>query len=106
MLSPTSPPATAKKCEGCGLKRPHYGLSLPGERRRRWCAGCAAVEGRGAVYLQQQKMCEGCGLMTPGYGLPAERRRRWCAGCAKGHAGASLDRVVTLRSAAIPAATY
>ena len=61
-----------KMCEGCGLKRPHYGLSA--ERRARWCAGCAAAEGSGVVLLQKQrKMCEGCGLKHPTYGLPAER---------------------------------
>ena len=65
----------AKKCEGCGLKQPGYGL--PAERRRRWCAGCAKAEGNGAVLLQQQKKCEGCGLKAPYYGLPAEQRKRW-----------------------------
>ena len=81
-----------KMCEGCGLKRPHYGL--PAERRVRWGAGCAAAEGRGAVSLDQ-KMCEGCGLKHPSYGLPTERKVRWCSGCAKDHAGASLSWVVT-----------
>ena len=28
-----------KKCEGCGLKVPHFGL--PAEGRARWCSGCA-----------------------------------------------------------------
>ena len=36
-----------KMCEDCGLKTPSYGL--PAERQKRWCAGCAAVEGSGAV---------------------------------------------------------
>ena len=45
-----------KMCEGCGLKTPKYGL--PAERKRRWCAGCAAAEGRGAVSLEQPR-CEG-----------------------------------------------
>ena len=74
-------PGQKKQCEGCGTK--HAGYGLPAERRKRWCSGCAAVEGRGAVNLQQQKMCEGCGLKGPSYGLPAERRTRWCGGCAK-----------------------
>ena len=43
-----------RMCEGCGLKRPTYGL--PAEGRQRWCAGCAAAHG-GAVSLQQQKKC-------------------------------------------------
>ena len=42
-------PGQKKQCEGCGLKRPHYGL--PAERKARWCA-CAAAEGNGAVHLQ------------------------------------------------------
>ena len=69
-----------KMCEGCGTKQPSYGL--PAEGWRRWCSGCVAAEGNGAVLLQQQKMCEGCGLKHPCYGLPAERRARWCTGCA------------------------
>ena len=76
-------------CEGCGLKRPSYGL--PPERRVRWCAGCAAAEGRGAVILrakQRRTMCEGCDVKRPLYGLPAERKRRWCGGCSKAHRGA------------------
>ena len=100
-----------KMCEGCGLKTPSYGLPAEVARsggcgRRRWCGGCAAAEGSGAGRLHRRKMCEGCGLKQPNFGLPAEGRRRWCAGCAKGHAGASLSRVVTLRSVTISAATY
>ena len=57
--------------------------------RKRWCAGCAAVEGSETVRMGlQRKMCEGCGLEQPSYGLPPERRKRWCAGCRKGHPGA------------------
>jgi hypothetical protein len=53
-------------CEGCGLKRPGYGLTSKGEAR--WCAGCAATEG--AVRLEKpENMCEGCGLKQPTYGL-------------------------------------
>ena len=37
-------------CEGCGLKRPSYGLLAEG--RRRWSS-----KGSGAVHLGQQKMC-------------------------------------------------
>jgi hypothetical protein len=29
-----------KKCEGCGLKIPSFGLAAEGKRRR-WCSGCA-----------------------------------------------------------------
>ena len=72
--------AERKKCEGCGLKAPSYGL--PAEGRRRWCVGCAAAEGGGAVSLAQKKMCERCGYKSPSYGLPAERKMRWCSGCA------------------------
>ena len=57
-----------KLCKGCGLKAPSYGL--PGERRKRWCAGCAAAEGSGAVHLGKKKKCEGCGLKQPNFGLP------------------------------------
>ena len=67
-------------CEDCGLKRPTYGL--PAEGRQRWCAGCAAAHGRGAVSLQQKKMCEDCGEKQPANGLLAEGRWRWCAGYA------------------------
>jgi hypothetical protein len=28
-----------KKCEGCGLKAPNFGL--PSEGKKRWCFGCA-----------------------------------------------------------------
>ena len=69
-----------KMCEGCGLKWSSYGL--PAEGRMRWCSGCAAVEGSGAVSLQQNKMCEGCGFKVPSYGLLVDGRMRWCSGCA------------------------
>ena len=63
---------TRRKCEGCGTKQPNFGL--PAEGRRRWCAGCAAAEGNGAVRLSvsKRKMCEGCGLKHPTCGLPSE----------------------------------
>jgi hypothetical protein len=66
-----------KMCEGCGLKQPGYGLASEGKKR--WCAGCGAVEG--AVPLRNPKMCEGCGLKRPAYGLASEGKARWCAGC-------------------------
>jgi hypothetical protein len=66
-------------CEGCGLKRPEYGLASEGKAR--WCAGCGAVEGAVLLQKRKQKMCEGCGLKQPGYGLASEGKRRWCAGC-------------------------
>ena len=86
-----------KMCEGCGLKVPSYGL--PAEGRKRWCAGCAAAEGSGAVSLKQEKMCEGCGLKQPSYGLPGERRKRWCAGCA---AAEGSEAVILQRGGALP----
>ena len=46
------------KCEDCGKVRATFGL--PGERSKRWCAGCG--KGHGAVRIQQHKMCEVCGL--------------------------------------------
>jgi hypothetical protein len=72
-----------KKCEGCGLKQPNFGL--PAEGKKRWCAGCANGH-VGAVDVGNKK-CEGC-LKWPSFGLPAEGKKRWCAGCAKGHVGA------------------
>ena len=71
-----------KMCEGCGLKTPSYGL--PAEGRKRWCAGRAAAEGRGAVSLAQpKKMLEGCGLKPrrgeAGYGGMCKQ----CHRCAK-----------------------
>ena len=39
-------------CEGCGLKRPNYGLASEGKKR--WCAGCGAA--KGAVLIQKRKM--------------------------------------------------
>ena len=84
----------SKKCEGCGLKQPMFGL--PGEgKKRRWCSGCAKGHA-GAVDVVSKK-CEGCGLKQPKFGLPAEGKRRWCSGCAKAHAGA-VD--ITKRKAA------
>jgi hypothetical protein len=74
----------SKKCEGCGLKQPHFGL--PAEGRKRWCSGCAKGH-EGAVDISHKK-CEGCGLKSPSFGLPAEGKKRWCFGCAKGLAGA------------------
>ena len=38
-----------KKCEGCGLKVPSFGL--PSEGKRRWCAGCAKAHA-GAEHLK------------------------------------------------------
>jgi hypothetical protein len=66
-------------CEGCGLKRPSYGLAAQGKAR--WCAGWGKAEG--AAQLKKRKMCEGCGLKRPQYGLAAEGKARWCAGCGK-----------------------
>jgi hypothetical protein len=74
----------SKKCEGCGLKQPSFGL--PAEGKRRWCGGCAKGHA-GAVDIQSKK-CEDCELKRANFGLPAEGRARWCGGCAKGHAGA------------------
>jgi hypothetical protein len=83
----------SRKCEGCGLKLPKFGLAwLPSEGRlrfpseMRWCAGCAKAH-VGAVDVASRK-CECCGLKQPNFGLPSEGKRRWCAGCAKGHEGA------------------
>jgi hypothetical protein len=80
-----------KKCEGCGLKQPNFGL--PAEGKKRWCAGCA--KGHAGTEDLMHKKCEDCGLKWRHYGLPAEgkvglgfRVARWCGGCAKGHAGA------------------
>ena len=30
----------SKKCEGCGLKAPSFGLPAEGKKKR-WCSGCA-----------------------------------------------------------------
>jgi hypothetical protein len=38
-----------KKCEGCKLKRPTFGL--PAEGKRRWCSGCAKAHA-GVVRLR------------------------------------------------------
>ena len=73
-----------KKCEGCQLTRPHFGL--PAEGKVRWCAGCAKAHA-GAVDVGN-KMCEGCGLKRSNFGLLADgKKKRWCSGCAKAHAG-------------------
>jgi hypothetical protein len=74
----------SKKCEGCGLKQPSFGL--PAEGKKRWCGGCAKGH-KGAVNVGSKK-CEGCGLKQPSFGLPSEGKMRWCGGCAKGHKGA------------------
>jgi hypothetical protein len=85
-----------KKCEGCQLKVPNFGVSAEGKAR--WCGGCA--KGHAGAVDVVSKQCEGCGLKQPNFGLPAEGKkqpnfglpaegkRRWCSGCAKGHAGA------------------
>jgi hypothetical protein len=80
-------------CEGCGLKRPEYGLASEGKRR--WWVGCGEAEG--AVSLQKQKMCEGCGLKVPGYGLASEGKRRWCAGCGKAEGAVNISNIQALR---------
>ena len=67
---------------------PTYGL--PGERKMRWCGGCATADGREAVSLRQRKMCEGCGLKRPHYGLPGERKKRWCSSCATAEGSGSV----------------
>ena len=85
-----------KKCEGCRLKRPNFGL--PAEGKAWWCFGCAKGHTR-AVDLCTKK-CEGCGLKRPNFGLPAEGKARWRAGCAKGHAG--IEDVVKLASGCHP----
>ena len=46
-----------KKCEGCGLKEPGYGLASEGKRR--WCAGCGAAEG--AVDVRALRKRQGAG---------------------------------------------
>ena len=72
------------ECEGCGLKRPNFGL--PAEGKVRWCDGCAKAHA-GAEEVKKKK-CEDCQLKCYAFGMPAEGKRRWCAGCAKAHAGA------------------
>jgi hypothetical protein len=72
-----------KKCEGCGLKRPNFGLPLDGKRR--WCGGCA--KGHAGAVVVGNKKCEDCELKKSSFGLPSDRKRRWCGGCAKGHVG-------------------
>ena len=65
-----------KKCEGCGLKHPSFGL--PAEGKKQWCSGCAKVH-TGAVnirYLINNKKYEGCLLKQPSFGLPAEEKKR------------------------------
>ena len=57
-----------RKCEGCELKLPSFGL--PAEHKRRWCAGCARAHA-GAVDLYSKK-CEGCRVKHAAYGLPSE----------------------------------
>ena len=79
-----------KKCEGCQLKAPTFGLRQPwhaaAHGEGRWCSGCAKGQA-GAVNVVSKK-CEGCQLTQAHFGLPAEGKARWCGGCAKGHAGA------------------
>ena len=73
---------TQRKCEGCQLKQPNFGL--PAEGKVRWCSGCAKGHA-GAVDLNHKntKKCEGCGLKDPSLSLPSEgKKRRWCTDCA------------------------
>jgi hypothetical protein len=67
-----------KMCEGCDLKRPHYGRESEGKKR--WCAACGKA--KGAVCLSiNRRMCEGCGLKQPTFGLASEGKKRWCKDC-------------------------
>ena len=77
------PDLASKKCEGCQLKHPSFGL--PAEGKKRWCGGCAKGH---AAAVNVGKNCEDCQLKQPSFGLPGEGKKRWCGGCAKGHAGA------------------
>ena len=61
----------SKKCEGCGLKAPTFGLPMEGKKR--WCAGCAKGHS-GAVSVLVQRKCEDCGLTHRSFGLPTEGR--------------------------------
>ena len=68
---------SAKKCEGCGVKRPSFGLPSEGKKAR-WCASCAKAH-VGVVGVKRK--CEGCGLKQPSFGLSSEGKKvRWCAG--------------------------
>ena len=49
---------STKKCEGCGLKAPSFGL--PAEGKKRWCVGCAKRHA-GAVNVDG-RTCEHCQL--------------------------------------------
>ena len=40
--------AERQMCEGCGLKRPNYGLKAEGKAR--WCVGCGETEGAVRIY--------------------------------------------------------
>ena len=42
-----------KKCEGCGLKQPNFGL--PAEGKKRWCAGCAKGHVRAVDVVKKKK---------------------------------------------------
>ena len=72
-----------KKCEGCQLKVPSFGL--PAEGKARWCSGCAKAH-VGAADIMNKK-CEGCQLKAPHFGLPAEGKAWWSGGCAKATRG-------------------
>lgn len=47
MILHPSYPQKRKKCEGCGLKHPTFGLR--GERKRRWCRECAQTCSKGQL---------------------------------------------------------
>ena len=77
-----------KMCEDCEKVQPTFGL--PGERRKRWCAGCG--RSNGAVSLSLQKVCEECRMVTASFGMPGERMRRWCSSCGKQKGAVRLSR--------------
>ena len=51
---------SGKKCEGCQLKRPTFGL--PAEGKARWCGGCAKAHAKAAPLARsrgtdEERMC-------------------------------------------------
>jgi hypothetical protein len=86
-------------CEGCGLKRPTYGLASEGKRR--WCLGCGKA--KGAVSLQRkEKAAKKKAAKRPGTESSTRPKKRARAAAAKAEGPTVAEMQAELRRLKLP----
>lgn len=66
----------SKKCIGCHVKRPNFGL--PMDTKATYCSSCALD---GMIDISNRK-CKSCKKKQPNFGLPSDFTATYCSSCA------------------------